>query len=81
MDNHLLVSWLYFSNSAMFSLILLIFAVIPVILTFKSEMDNMSQAFSDLTGRPRALFNFLINPGIFFPWTLVEKKTSSKTER
>ena len=53
----------------------LIFAVLP-------EMDKMSITFSDLGGSPRNLFNFLINPGIFFPSTFVAKeKTSSETAK
>ena len=53
----------------------LIFAVLP-------EMDKMSITFSDFGGSPRNLFNFLINPGIFFPSTFVAKeKTSSETAK
>ena len=46
-----------------------------------SEIDNMSQTFLDLGSRPRALFNFLIIQGIFFPWTLITEKTPSKTAK
>ena len=59
--------------------LLLIFAALTVILVFKSEIDNISITCSDLGGRPRNLFNFLINPGIFLPWTLVKEKNPKET--
>lgn len=70
------MSAIFFS---IFPELLLIFAALTVILVFKSEIDNISITCSDLGGRPRNLFNFLINPGIFLPWTLVEEKNSAET--
>ena len=32
------------------------------------DISRMSQRTSDLGDSPRALFNFLIAPGIFLPW-------------
>ena len=70
------MSAIFFS---IFPALLLIFAALTVILIFKSEIDNMSITCSDLVGRPRNLFNFLINPGIFLPWTLIEEKNPTET--
>ena len=83
MCNHLRGPGWYFRMSAIFFSIfpalLLILAALTVILVFKSEIDNMSITCSDLVGRPRNLFNFLINPGIFLPWTLIEEKNPTET--
>ena len=52
-----------------------IFAVLP-------EIIKMSITLLDLDGSPRNLFNFLINPGIFFPSTfLAKEKTPSETAK